>query len=140
MTPAIWATKDDYIDRKLAFKSGSMTTHWPSQGVRFYKSSAPPSFDDDPITYPTELPPIAKSEQAKLLWGYTKYDFNDGQPNGPDHTPEIDQTYDFVTRGPGTPLTRQQSSRRLFKRIVYVAAGVSLFTFIVFKFIKHKNN
>lgn len=140
MTPAIWATKDDYIDRKLAFESGSMTTHWPSQGVRFYTSSAPPSFDDDTITFPTELPPIARSEQAKLLWGYTQYDFNDGQPNGPDHAPEIDQQSVFVTRFPGTPPTCQQSSGALFKRIVFVAAGVSLFTFIVFKYIKHRNN
>lgn len=138
MTPAKWATKDDYENRKLVYESGCMTTHWPSRGVRFYISTSPPTFSDHQITYPTQLPANATTEEAKLLLGNTLYNFNDGQPNGPDYTPEIVKKYDFGTDGPAVSYisSRQGYYLRHIRRIVYVAAGVSLLTLVALKYMK----
>ncbi|XP_061181143.1 uncharacterized protein LOC133189760 [Saccostrea echinata] len=135
MTPAIWATKDDYEKRKVAYECGCMTTHWPSGGVRFYVSKPPPSFSDYQIKYPKDLPPNAKTNDAKMLSGYKQYDFSDGQSNGPDYTPEIEKMYDFDV-SEDVSLTKELASslQKISVKHFFYAAGLSFFLFVVLKY------
>ncbi|XP_045161160.2 uncharacterized protein LOC123526179 [Mercenaria mercenaria] len=86
MTPAIWATEEDMKKKKEAYEKACMTTHWSSQGVMFFKTSIP-SFAPQDVEYPTELPEIAKSREAKLISGALRYDFHDGEPTGEEFKP-----------------------------------------------------
>ena len=78
MTPAVWATNEDIAQKRKAYNKLLMTTHWSSRGVNL--------FPDRIGKVPTisELPDIAKTFEAKQLMGIEPYDFEDGEPNGPD--------------------------------------------------------
>jgi hypothetical protein len=139
MTPAIWATKEDYEKRKLAYECACMTSHWPTQGVRFYVSKSPPSFSDHQIDYPTKLPPNSTAEDAKLLWGYKRYNFDDGKSNGPDYIPRIEKMYDFDV-GEDVPLAKEIKSSLSslgLKHVIY-ATGMSIALFLVLKFVEQR--
>ncbi|XP_060590584.1 uncharacterized protein LOC132745653 [Ruditapes philippinarum] len=86
MAPAIWASEEDMQKRKEVYDKAGMTTHWPSQGVKVLETSIPP-FAPSGIVFPTQLPEIAKSSEAKLISGVLQYDFNDGRPNGEELKP-----------------------------------------------------
>lgn len=136
----IWVIKDDYIDRKLVFEFGSMIIYWFLQGVCFYIFFVFLLFDDDIIIFLIELLLIVRLEQVKFLWGYIQYDFNDGQFNGLDYVLEIDQQFVFVIKFLGMLFICQQFFGCLFKCIVFVVVGVLLFMFVVFRYIKCRNN
>lgn len=136
----IWVIKDDYIDRKLVFEFGSMIIYWFLQGVCFYIFFVFLLLDDDLIIFLIELLLIVRLEQVKFLWGYIQYNFNDGQFNGLDYVLEIDQQFVFVIRFLGMLFICQQFFGCLFKCIVFVVVGVLLFMFVVFRYIKYRNN
>lgn len=139
MTPAIWATKEDYEKRRMAYECACMTSHWPTKGVRFYVSKSPPSFSDHPIEYPTKLPQNSKTEDAKLLWGYKRYNFDDGQPNGPDYTPQTEKMYDFDI-SEDVPLTQElkYSIPSLGLKHVIYATGISIVLLLVLKYVEQR--
>ena len=83
MTPAIWASEKDIRDHKGAYENAWMTSHWSSAGLVPYHSRGRSN-----IIYPTEVPEIARTEDAKKLSGAIPYDFEDGQPNGGDYRPK----------------------------------------------------
>ncbi|KAH3827214.1 hypothetical protein DPMN_129144 [Dreissena polymorpha] len=87
MTPAIWATRNDLRDKQEAYESISMTTHWSSQGIRFFNTHIP-SYTKQDVEYPKELPDIAKTREAKLISGVIRFDFTDGKPNGNEFRPQ----------------------------------------------------
>ena len=80
MSPAIWATEEDLSDRKEAYENVCMTSHWPSQGVRY----SMPDGEHEGIEFPLTLPEVATTAEARRLWGVLPYDYNDGRPNGPE--------------------------------------------------------
>ncbi|XP_060073747.1 uncharacterized protein LOC132553515 [Ylistrum balloti] len=81
MTPAIWAFPEDLAKKRDAYENLMMTSHWSSQGVRTFKEYNPKK-DDPKFTILTQ-PDIAKTREAKLLFGVEDYDFEDEKPNGP---------------------------------------------------------
>lgn len=97
MTPAIWASEKDIQVHKEAFEKALMTTHWSSTGVDPYDATVSASYPfvahdegtgSSNITFPREVPEVAKSDEAKRLSGVIPYDFNDGKPNGDSYIPE----------------------------------------------------
>ena len=95
MTPAIWASEKDIQNHKEAYDKALMTTHWSSTELTAYDSTVKASFpfviegidESQNITFPTEVPDVARTEEAKKLSGVLPYDFNDGQPNGDHYIP-----------------------------------------------------
>ena len=83
MTPAIWASEEDIDDHKEAYENALMTSHWSSMDIIGYDSFCPAN-----IKCPTEIPEVARTEEAKRLSGVISYDLKDGQPNGGDYRPE----------------------------------------------------
>ena len=83
MTPAIWATEDDLKRKQKAYNNAWMTTHRPSQGVRFFESLLYKA-----IVYPKKIPDIGCTREAKLLAGMLEYDFKDGRPTGEEFRPK----------------------------------------------------
>ncbi|CAH1781916.1 unnamed protein product [Owenia fusiformis] len=88
MTPAIWGTKKTLRNKREAYTNMFLTTHWASQGGRVWQDTR-----STPENTITELPDIARSLNARQLAGMDPYDFNDGQPNGPDWTPKWESGY-----------------------------------------------
>ncbi|VDI58066.1 Hypothetical predicted protein [Mytilus galloprovincialis] len=84
MTPAAWTTPADLAKKRNAYENLENTTHWPSKGVCIFKSSR--SSNSHTLS---ELPEIAKTKEAKMIMGIEAYDFDDGQPNGPEQPVEI---------------------------------------------------
>lgn len=78
MTPAAWATDEDIAQKRKAYNKLLMTTHWPSRGVSLF----PERIGKAPTI--SKLPDIAKTFEVKQLMGIEAYDFEDGEPNGPD--------------------------------------------------------
>lgn len=126
MTPAIWATEEDLKKKEEAYQNACMTTHWSSQGVRFFKTSIP-SYAPSDVEYPKELPEIAKTREARLLSGVLPYDFNDGTPNGDGYIPKWKES------------VRQQADKyrlpsyRLFCGIISLTVVVAGVGFAIFK-------
>ena len=98
MTPAIWASEKDIQAHKEAYEKAMMTTHWSSTGLTAYDATVnatypfvvPEGSGDtgmSNITFPSEIPEVARTEEAKKLCGVIPYDFNDGQPNGDHYIP-----------------------------------------------------
>ncbi|XP_064612010.1 uncharacterized protein LOC135475962 [Liolophura sinensis] len=88
MTPAIWAPEKDIEKKVDAYNRLVLTAHRASQYVVLFPKSPPEGFIDIPAI--TEMPEIGRSEDAKRLCGVVKYDFDDGEPNGPDWSPKWD--------------------------------------------------
>ena len=86
MTPAIWTTDLDLQEKREAYNQVTMTTHWSSQGVSFFSKYLPTGSGKE-VEYPTTLPDIARTYEAKLLSGVKMYDFNDGNPTGIEYLP-----------------------------------------------------
>lgn len=87
MTPAIWASEEDMKKKRAAYDQACMTTHWSSQGIRYF-GTAIPSFAPSEVDYPKELPDIAKTREARLLSGVELYDFKDKKPNSDHYIPK----------------------------------------------------
>ncbi|XP_021364889.1 uncharacterized protein LOC110457800 isoform X2 [Mizuhopecten yessoensis] len=81
MTPAIWARPEDLWIKKKAYEDILTTSHWSSQGLKNFRPFNPRSGEEKFTIH--ELPDIAKTKEARLLFGMEKYDFGDGKPNGP---------------------------------------------------------
>lgn len=81
MTPAIWARPEDMAIKNKAYNELLTTTHWSSQGLKNFKPFNPRAGEEE-LTI-LEQPDIAKTKEAKLLFGREQYDFEDGKPNGP---------------------------------------------------------
>ena len=98
MTPAIWASEKDLQKKREAYEKALMTTHWSSTGVDPYDATVSASYpfvvdmsdgDGQSITFPREVPEVARSDEAKRIAGLIPYDFNDGKPNGDHYIPEF---------------------------------------------------
>ncbi|XP_060080521.1 uncharacterized protein LOC132559906 [Ylistrum balloti] len=131
MTPARWATKKDLETKKEAYDDVAMTTHWPSQDVRIMSSL--PSKNQKNVGWFTQLPEIAKTTKAKQLCGVLPYDFTDGEPNGPEWSPEwIKDRFNKATPTP---------SQRSRLQNVVMASGISLLVgfaaWAVVKYVRH---
>ncbi|KAK3105309.1 hypothetical protein FSP39_022211 [Pinctada imbricata] len=86
MTPALWAGKEDLETKRQAYNELLMTTHWPSQRVTpFIRYNHPVEGVLSEINVPHQMPEVATSIVAKQLSGVIPYDFEDGDPIGPDH-------------------------------------------------------
>lgn len=83
MTPAIWSSANDVARKVKAYHDAQVSFHWSSRGFGLFASQ------DVTSQSITELPDIARSDDARLLVGGLAYDFNDGASNGPDWTPVI---------------------------------------------------
>lgn len=83
MTPAIWASDEDTKKHREAYEKAKMTSHWSSAGLKPWTSRAREGID-----YQTEVPEVARTEEAQRLSGVIPYDFEDGKPNGSDYVPE----------------------------------------------------
>ena len=117
MTPAIWASREDMGKKKETYNSVAMTTHWSSQCVRFSKTYMP-SYAKSDVSYPNEIPAVARSHEAKKLAGVLQYNFGDGKPNGDDYFPYWKNGY--------TPKIHEKSSTIKTGMILCVVAGVAL--------------
>ncbi|KAL5014722.1 hypothetical protein ScPMuIL_008992 [Solemya velum] len=86
MTPAIWASTKDIERKQQAYAKRMLTSHWPSQGVRIFRhSNCPPPDHVDKLT---QLPEVATTREVRLLMGVDRYDFDDGESNGPGWEPQ----------------------------------------------------
>ncbi|KAK3101319.1 hypothetical protein FSP39_002669 [Pinctada imbricata] len=85
MTPAHWASEDDIRFKKETYKNMNLTTHWSSQGLKSFKPFKPNKrkLGTDEISI-QKLPEEGISKEAKQLAGMESYDYDDGEPNGPD--------------------------------------------------------
>ncbi|XP_005107980.2 uncharacterized protein LOC101855975 [Aplysia californica] len=86
MTPAAWATEADLKVKLEAYEGLEPTAHWGSRGVkilRFMGEAEHPGKDMSKLKL-TQHPAVAKSPEVRRLVGIDRYDFDDGQPNGPD--------------------------------------------------------
>lgn len=91
MAPAIWADEKNREFRKKAYENMELTSHWAAQGQKTFKSNNPKKKrrnDGEPVSdidihSITQLPISAKTPEVRLLMGVDKYDFDDGEPNGP---------------------------------------------------------
>lgn len=81
MTPAVWAFPEDLAKKRNAYENLMTTSHWSSQGVRTFKEYDPEK-DDPKFTILTQ-PDVAKTREARLLFGVDEYDFEDDESNGP---------------------------------------------------------
>ncbi|CAH1786445.1 unnamed protein product [Owenia fusiformis] len=84
MAPAIWIDENDLATKRDAYEKINNTGHWPSEGIEVY----PPGEHTTNNNTISELPGVAQTHEAKQLAGVVPYDFNDGQPCGPDWKPE----------------------------------------------------
>ena len=60
-----------------------MTSHWSSSGLKPWTCSGRKGID-----FPSEVPEVARTEEAQKLSGVIPYDSEDGQPNGGDYVPQ----------------------------------------------------
>ncbi|XP_033763053.1 LOW QUALITY PROTEIN: uncharacterized protein LOC117344435 [Pecten maximus] len=81
MTPAKWASPETIGKKNKAYDKLLTTAHWGSQGVRNFKPFTPKPEEAD-LTISTQ-PDIARTKEARLLFGKEEYNFEDGKPNGP---------------------------------------------------------
>ena len=72
MAPAAWATPEDLQIKRDAYNNLKMTTHWPCFGTGVHPQQPPTSAYTD-VSVVTELPEIARSEEAQRLMGITPY-------------------------------------------------------------------
>ncbi|XP_070207986.1 uncharacterized protein [Littorina saxatilis] len=87
MGPARWATVKDLAQKRQAYKTMRMTSHWPVQNVTtFPERAASDATSGVPLL--KKLPEAARSEEARMLAGVLEYDFEDGEPDGPAWDPE----------------------------------------------------
>ena len=82
MTPARWASHKDLAVKQEAYSKLRITTHWSSQGLKMFGDYDEKKNQD--IDTINALPDIAKTKQARILFGIEQYDFEDGSPNGHD--------------------------------------------------------
>ncbi|KAK7094052.1 uncharacterized protein [Littorina saxatilis] len=90
MAPARWTTPKDLDKKRHAYHHLRMTTHWPAQNVTYFEEQVPKLGGAGPKTSVPlleQLPEVAKSDEARMLAGVLEYDFEDGEPNGPDWKP-----------------------------------------------------
>lgn len=84
MTPAIWANEKDMAFRKDAYQRMLLTTHWSSQGLKTFPEYKGNKRKRNPVNVSIDvLPEVARTQEARLLAGDKRYDFEDGKPNGP---------------------------------------------------------
>lgn len=84
MTPAIWANEKDMAFRKDAYQRMLLTTHWSSQGLNTFPEYKGNKRKRNPVNVSIDvLPEVARTQEARLLAGDKRYDFEDGKPNGP---------------------------------------------------------
>lgn len=84
MTPAIWANEKDMAFRKDAYQRMLLTTHWSSQGLKTFPEYKGNKRKRNPVNVSIDvLPEAARTQEARLLAGDKRYDFEDGKPNGP---------------------------------------------------------
>ena len=83
MAPAIWASENDIRLKNKAFKEMLGCAHWPSQGVKLFTDAGEPE-----KFIIQRQPDVANSSEVRRLVGLDKYDFNDGESNGPGWVPE----------------------------------------------------
>ncbi|KAK7486099.1 hypothetical protein BaRGS_00022708, partial [Batillaria attramentaria] len=88
MAPARWAKPEDLAKKRQAYSKLRMTTHWPSQGVSLFGER---EADEHQVTPLKKLPDVARTEEAQLLAGMKEYDFEDGEPNGPEWDPRWEE-------------------------------------------------
>lgn len=84
MTPAKWTNPESLAIKQEAYDGMKITTHWSSQGLKTFNDFNPKAKKNKIVDTITELPDVAKTREAKLLFGILPYDFTDGKPNGPD--------------------------------------------------------
>ncbi|XP_062569438.1 uncharacterized protein LOC134231494 [Saccostrea cucullata] len=84
MTPAIWAGEKDIEFKQDVYRRMLLTSHWSSQGLKTFKEYKVGNWKKRANISIDYLPDIARKQEAKLLAGVERYDFNDGTPNGPD--------------------------------------------------------
>lgn len=81
MTPAIWAKPDDLAKKYEAYENLLVTSHWSSQGIKTFK---PYNVKRKEKSVTIEnMPEVARTKEAQLLFGIQPYDFEDGRDNGP---------------------------------------------------------
>lgn len=84
MTPAIWANEKDMAFRKDAYQRMLLTTHWSSQGLKTFPEYKGNKRKRNPVNVSIDvLLEVARTQEARLLAGDKRYDFEDGKPNGP---------------------------------------------------------
>ncbi|XP_013413442.1 uncharacterized protein LOC106175829 [Lingula anatina] len=83
MAPAIWASAEDMQVKKRAYKELRMTQHWPAQGVNYFQD-----LNYAGCKVMKTHSKLGRSEEVRLLAGDLEYDFNDGEPNGPEWRPQ----------------------------------------------------
>lgn len=125
MTPAIWASREDMKKKREAYDTVVMTTHWSSQGIRYFKTYIP-SYAKADVSKQTELPEIAKTLEAKLLSGVVQYNFKDGKPNGDDYMPKWRNGY--------TPMIYEKSYR------TRIGLGLLAITGLVLSYVLYKRS
>ncbi|XP_076472564.1 uncharacterized protein LOC143301971 [Babylonia areolata] len=86
MAPARWSRSHDLERKRHAYHHLRMTTHWPAQHVSYFDEQLPVTAVTAPLLLPS-LPEVAKSREARLMAGVEEYDFEDGDPNGPEWSP-----------------------------------------------------
>ncbi|XP_048764556.1 uncharacterized protein LOC125672352 isoform X2 [Ostrea edulis] len=85
MTPAIWASEKDLEFKADAYRRMLLTSHWSSQGLKTFKEYKDGQRKRNYVNLSIDyLPDIAKTSEARLLAGAERYDFEDGNPNGPE--------------------------------------------------------
>jgi hypothetical protein len=85
MTPAMWASDKDIDFKADAYKRMLLTSHWSSQGLKTFKEYKERYRKRNHVSVSIDyLPDIAKTPEARLLAGVDRYDFEDGNPNGPE--------------------------------------------------------
>ena len=85
MTPAMWASEKDMALKKDAYRRMLLTSHWSSQGLKTHKEYKVVKYKKNFVNVSIDtLPDIARTREAKLLAGDERYNFQDGNPNGPD--------------------------------------------------------
>jgi hypothetical protein len=85
MTPAIWASDKNMDFRADAYRRMLLTSHWSSQGLKTFKEYREGKRKRNHVNVSIDyLPDNAKTPEARLLAGVDRYDFKDGNPNGPE--------------------------------------------------------
>lgn len=72
MAPASWATKESLKIKREAYNKLLMTTHWPCDDVGVFPVTLP-SYAVKELHPITELPEVARGDDAKRLMGILPY-------------------------------------------------------------------
>ena len=85
MTPAIWACEKDIATKIEGYHSLRTSRHWSSSGFELFQRFQPAPAPGQDVE---KLGEVATSDAARYLVGELCYDYDDGEPNGPDWTPK----------------------------------------------------